>query len=418
MAGPSSVSCGSLKITFQEHKAFACDSNLFLKKHPLQSNSTLRQLQKLPPREQRQYLKTLAIKPLSSEPNSKAKYVLVAKNIQTLNLTQSLKQKRKHNNTALIKKQKVFRLHCWRLATVDNKPVLTSVQTIGNNLLTVKVLDPKIPVHDWPTIQVSPDQLAPVFVHTSTTLDELIINLKRSQLLKSTGVETALRRIDRAHFCPTNPYHDCAIDIGKKKLGVCISSPHMHVWAAELLIDHLKSAQACLDVGSGSGYFTALLQYLAPNARVTGIECHGELIHTSCAALQTHYPHLLSTMEFIHERGEKGCPGKTFDAIHVGFMCKKIPNALVDQLAPGGRMLLPVWDGKYSSFDKRCLSGYYTCVDKSLTGVVHVTPLFVCSFVPSLEIDNEARSPIFSENVTPKSPNPSPTASCGPAQAG
>ena len=417
MSRSRTISYGHLKIDFQEYDAFVSDSTLSIKKRPLQSNSTLRKLQKLPLEKQREYLKNLTLQPIDSYPHSKPKYVLVAQDIQTLDLMQSFRQTKRRNTKELIEKQQVFRPHCWRLAHLGNETVLTSVQTIDDTLLTVKVLNSKIPVHDWPTIQVSPNQLAPVFVHTSTTLDELIINLKRSQVLKSVEVEKALRAIDRAHFCPTNPYNDCAIDIGSKELGVCISSPHIHVWAAELLTDHLKSAQACLDVGSGSGYFTAMLQHLAPQSRVIGLECHEELIETSLIALQKHYPHLLHNMEFIPGMGEQGCPGKTFDAIHVGFMCKEIPNALVDQLAPGGRMLVPVWDGKHSSFDKRCLSGYYTCVDKSLTGEIQVTKLFMCSFVPSLEIENATNTLLPSESVTTHSPISS-LGNYDPAQAG
>ena len=74
-------------------------------------------------------------------------------------------------------------------------------------------------------------------------------------------------------------------------------------------------------------------------------------------------------------------------------MCLAPPEALVDKLAPGGRMLVPVANGNPSFFDKRCLGGFYTCVDKDKNGVVTMTKLFSCSFVPSIALPQTEGNP-------------------------
>lgn len=302
---------------------------------------------------------------------------------------ETIKRSKRRNDT-LISKQSTLRQHCWRIVDINGETSLCMVEVIPqrvNELATIKILDSRIPVHQWKRYQVDPEHLSRPFIHTSESLDELICNLKRSKILHSTQLETALRIVDRVHFCPKTPYHDCAVDIGDPAHEVCISSPHMHVWATELLINHLPQAQYCLDVGSGSGYFTALMAYLAPDAFVYGVDAHSDLIHTSRDVLEQHYPTLSNRIALYAGNGEMGVNDNIlFQAIHVGFMCLAPPEALVNQLAPGGRMLVPVANGKPSFFDKRCLGGFYTCVDKDKNGHVSMTKLFSCSFVPSIAL--------------------------------
>ena len=289
-------------------------------------------------------------------------------------------------NKELFTRQKKLRVGCWRIASIEDSKCLVSVEFIGEEVLAVKIMNPTIPVTAWKKIDLAPNQLSPTHITTSKTLNDLIINLKRTRILHSEVVERALRTLDRRYFCSKNPYHDCAINFGNEQYGACISSPHMHVWAAELLKNHLSSASNCLDVGSGSGYFTALMQIMAPGAKVYGMDCYSELIEQSKAILKEHYPEILKQITFVEGDGEKGFPiagTGLFQAIHVGFMCPEIPPALTEQLAPGGRMLIPISSGKFSSFDTRCKAGVYTCVDKGLDGTIKTTNLFSCSFVPS-----------------------------------
>eukprot|EP01066_Platyproteum_vivax_P020135 Platyproteum_vivax@DN7944_c0_g1_i1.p1 len=288
-------------------------------------------------------------------------------------------------NNPIFTLQQKMRVGCWRIATIENSKYLASVESL-NDVLIVKLMDPLTPVELWKKVEVTPDQLSSTHITTADSLDQLIMNLKRTRILHSEVVEKALRLLDRGHFCSEKPYHDCAINFGNEQYGICISSPHMHVWAAELLKDHLRSSSNCLDVGSGSGYFTAMMQILAPTAKVYGMEYYSELIEESKAILNNHYPEILSQITFMQGDGEKGFPTKKetlFQAIHVGFMCREIPPALIGQLDPGGRMLIPIGTGEPSTFDNRCTAGVYTCVDKDLYSTIKITDLFSCSFFPS-----------------------------------
>lgn len=78
--------------------------------------------------------------------------------------------------------------------------------------------------------------------------DDLISQLKRGGIIKSERVEQAMRRVDRGHFSPVNPYQDSPQLIG---YGVTISAPHMHAHALEMLKDKLEAGSKALDVGSG-----------------------------------------------------------------------------------------------------------------------------------------------------------------------
>lgn len=78
-------------------------------------------------------------------------------------------------------------------------------------------------------------------------------------IIRSTGVERAMLKVDRGHFSKNNPYMDAPQGIG---YGVTISAPHMHAHALELLKDHLISGEKALDVGSGSGYLTACMAHM------------------------------------------------------------------------------------------------------------------------------------------------------------
>ena len=216
----------------------------------------------------------------------------------------------------------------------------------------------------------------------SDGLETLIENLKSSMVLSSKLVEKAFRFVDRKYFIAKDPYCDTPPDLGEKKYGVCISSPRVHVLAAEILLEQLSSAKLCLDVGSGSGYFTLLMQVLSPQSQVFGIDYHADLINQAKEVLDKKYPLEFSKITFTKGDGKNGLRGKRFDVIHVGFMCNEIPIKLLSQLAIGGRMLIPVSKGENCSFDDRCLSGTYLCIDKVNEQETLVTELLSCSFVP------------------------------------
>ncbi|XP_037937040.1 protein-L-isoaspartate(D-aspartate) O-methyltransferase isoform X3 [Teleopsis dalmanni] len=177
---------------------------------------------------------------------------------------------------------------------------------------------------------------------------ELVEHLRDYGVVKSDIVAQAMLSTDRRYYSPRNPYMDAPQSIGG---GVTISAPHMHAFALEYLRDHLKPGAHILDVGSGSGYLTACFYRLieskgnVANTRVVGIEHQPDLVVTSQANLNSDDPSLLESGKLIIIQGDgrKGYPEfAPYDGIHVGAASPVTPTHLIDQLAPGGRLIVPV----------------------------------------------------------------------------
>ena len=91
-----------------------------------------------------------------------------------------------------------------------------------------------------------------------------------------------------------------------------------------------------LDIGSGSGYLTALLARLNSTAIVYGIDCNEEMIELAKANIGKHNNDLFTTknVRFVLGNGLEGfSEGQPYTAINVGASVKTIPSILVDQLA-------------------------------------------------------------------------------------
>ena len=96
-----------------------------------------------------------------------------------------------------------------------------------------------------------------------------------------------------------------------------------------------------LDVGSGSGWTAALLGWLVGEAgEVVGVDIVPELV----AMAREHLAGRFGWVRFeLARRGKLGWPdGAPWDRILVSAAGSAVPQALVDQLAPGGRMVVPV----------------------------------------------------------------------------
>lgn len=78
--------------------------------------------------------------------------------------------------------------------------------------------------------------------------NDLVTQLKNGRIIKSDGVEEAMRKVDRGNYCTNRPYQDSPQYIG---YGITISAPHMHAHALEMLKDKLVEGATVLDVGSG-----------------------------------------------------------------------------------------------------------------------------------------------------------------------
>ncbi|XP_067847255.1 l-isoaspartyl protein carboxyl methyltransferase, like isoform X2 [Heptranchias perlo] len=172
---------------------------------------------------------------------------------------------------------------------------------------------------------------------------QLVENLRNNGVIHSERVFEALMATDRALYCKSTPFMDAPQSIGYQ---ATISAPHMHAHALECLKDHLYEGARALDVGSGSGYLSACFaRMVGPTGTVVGIDHIPELVEQSIANVQSDQSLLLSSgrLTLIVGDGRRGYPsGAPYDAIHVGAAAPTVPQALLQQLKPGGRLVLPV----------------------------------------------------------------------------
>jgi protein-L-isoaspartate(D-aspartate) O-methyltransferase len=144
----------------------------------------------------------------------------------------------------------------------------------------------------------------------------------------------------------------------------------------------LKGDEKVLDLGSGSGYQTALLAELA--GQVIAVELVPELVERSRA--------VLAGLEYknvsVHQATEQlGWPDAApYDAIIVAAAAPRIPMSLIDQLAEGGRMVIPVGGRGRQEL---------MLIEQSKEGV-RVSRRGACGFVPLIGREAFGRSDILS----------------------
>ncbi|KAJ6672318.1 PROTEIN-L-ISOASPARTATE O-METHYLTRANSFERASE [Salix viminalis] len=174
----------------------------------------------------------------------------------------------------------------------------------------------------------------------------LVEQLQNYKIISSKRVSEVMETIDRALFVPdgTPAYVDSPMAIG---YNATISAPHMHATCLQLLEENLKSGMHVLDVGSGTGYLTACFALMVgPQGRAVGVEHIQELADSAIKNIKKSAaaPLLKEGSLSIHVGdGRQGWPEfAPYDAIHVGAAAPEIPQPLLDQLKPGGRMVIPV----------------------------------------------------------------------------
>ncbi len=158
-----------------------------------------------------------------------------------------------------------------------------------------------------------------------------------SSNIKDRRVLDVMSRIPRERFIPPavrdHAYDDNPLPIGKEQT---ISQPYIIALMTEAL--ELKGEEKVLEIGTGSGYQTAILAGLAK--KVVTVERVPELAETAVKLLkELGYENIEA-----HLAGEAlGWPQDApYDAIMVTAGAPDIPDELLDQLAIGGRMIIPV----------------------------------------------------------------------------
>ena len=181
--------------------------------------------------------------------------------------------------------------------------------------------------------------------------------------IRDRRVLDAMRAVPREAFVPESQkeraYDDDALELG---YGQTISQPYVVALICQAL--ELAGDELVLDVGTGSGYQAAVLDELA--GRVVSVERIPELAATARTNLAA-TGH--GGVEVLVGDGSLGVPDRApFGGIAVAASADQLPQALVDQLAGGGRLVLP-------------LGSYLVRVTRDAGGR-RVEPLAAVRFVP------------------------------------
>lgn len=161
----------------------------------------------------------------------------------------------------------------------------------------------------------------------------------RDKGIRDMAVLHAVSQIPRHLFVPESvrhrAYEDSALPIAS---GQTISQPFIQALYLEVIA--LTGREKVLEIGTGSGYQTALLSLLAGS--VFSVERIPALAQSARAALDA--AGIRNVSIFVGDGTLGWRPYAPYDAILVSAASPVIPQPLVDQLAPGGRMVVPIGD--------------------------------------------------------------------------
>ncbi|UCH44746.1 MAG: protein-L-isoaspartate(D-aspartate) O-methyltransferase [Nitrospiraceae bacterium] len=166
----------------------------------------------------------------------------------------------------------------------------------------------------------------------------LMVDLQlRPRGIKDEGVLHAMATVERHLFVSEDlqesAYDDCALPIG---CGQTISQPYMVALMTELL--HLEGHERVLEIGTGSGYQTAVLSMLA--SEVYTVERIPSLAERAQALLERLG---YKNVQVRISDGTIGLPSQSpFDAILVTAGAPEIPEEYIGQLKVGGRLVIPI----------------------------------------------------------------------------
>jgi len=197
-----------------------------------------------------------------------------------------------------------------------------------------------------------------------------MVDLIERRGVRDSATLSAMRVLPRHEFVPANQrsraYGDYPLPIGH---GQTISQPYIVAYMTEIL--QPKPGMKVLEIGTGSGYQAAVLAQV-------GCEVYSvEIFEALATSARQRFDRLVLAVTSRHGDGHYGWPDAApFDAVIVTAAAGYIPPALVDQLKPSGRMVIPV--GSVYGIQNLIL------VEKDPDGNIRTRTLLPVRFVPML----------------------------------
>lgn len=191
---------------------------------------------------------------------------------------------------------------------------------------------------------------------TSQRTRARMIDRLREKGIRNEAVLLAMAAVPRHVFVEealaSRAYEDTALPLG---LGQTISQPYIVARMIELLLSGRNSLGKTLEIGAGCGYQASVLAQLTNE--VYAVERLAPLLEKAKANMRTLQEF---NVRLKHADGQLGLPEVApFDSIIVAAAGINVPPALLQQLAMGGRMVLPVGaTEQYLSFIERTPQGY------------------------------------------------------------
>ena len=201
----------------------------------------------------------------------------------------------------------------------------------------------------------------------SSLRQRMVDSQLRARGISDQRVLDAMTRVPRHEFVPERyrdqAYEDHPLPIGEDQT---ISQPYIVVVMLQAL--KLSSTDNVLEIGTGSGYVTALLAQLT--AQVTSMERHPALADAAHEVLDNMG---YKNVRVVAGDGTRGFPeAAPYDAILVSAAAAELPSPLVSQLAEGGRMIIPIGGAEAQQLQY---------IEK-LNGQPQITLRELCRFVP------------------------------------
>lgn len=170
--------------------------------------------------------------------------------------------------------------------------------------------------------------------------EKLIDRLISEGYLKTRRIIDAFRKVDRQQFLLNEFRGDFELNT---PLPIGYGQTNSQPLTVAFMLEQLQpqAGDRVLDVGSGSGWTTALLaEIVGPDGRVYAIECVPQLRQFGEANVKKFG---FQNIEFKTGDGSQGWPERApFDLIEVAAAAESVPEALIEQLAINGRLIIPV----------------------------------------------------------------------------